>query len=184
MNRNYKFRCNHLARILVTSGILCITLSLCQKAGLEYYEMTTIATRDIYFEKAGKRISFTESTIREIQRAFGTPSLEHRITANESGEVKIAYYDGFSVEYYNQSGKLTFITIKSKEISILGEICVGDTIEKVNQKLRNGIVTANGMKYIFVVMQADSKSGIGYIIEYDTSASVKEIRIGGVPFGI
>jgi hypothetical protein len=169
---------------LIATAVAAIALISCREAESRQFDMTTLTTNDINFFASGHRINFARNTYRDIQRAYGDPRLLIRVTANELGEVKRAYFSGFTVDYYASSNKLRQIQIQEEGIYIAGKIQVGSTFDQVEATLKNGIKTEDGTGYIFVVMKETRESGIGYWIEFDAAARVSKIRIENVPFSI
>jgi hypothetical protein len=169
---------------LIATAAIAIALISCREAESRQFDMTTLTTNDINFFASGHGINFTRNTYRDVQRAYGNPRLEIRVTANELGEVKRAYFGGFTVDYYVSSNKLRQVQIQGEGIYIAGKIQVGSTFDQVEATLKNGIKTEDGTGYIFVVMKETRESGIGYWIEFDAAARVSKIRIENVPFSI
>lgn len=169
---------------LIAITVVAIAMISCREAESRQFDMTSLTTNDINFYTSGHEINFTRNTYRDVQRAYGNPKLQVRVTANELGEVKRAYFSGFTVDYYVSSSKLRQIQIQEEGIFIAGKIQVGSSFEQVEATLKNGIKTKDGTGYIFVVMKETRESGIGYWIEFDASARVSKIRIENVPFSI
>ena len=141
-----------------------------------------ISLSDINVYIAGTKINFVTDTIDKFNMLLGKPIRSQFIGENQWGKQMLDSYNGITIKYFKESGELLDVDISRRDISIIGNIRVGDSKKNILEKL-TGRGTADEERYLFVRIADDKSYGTGYFFTFDKEEILTNIEVSKFPFG-
>ena len=76
-----------------------------------------------------------------------------------------------------------FLELRQKRdnVRIVGDLGIGSSLEQIDLRLKSGILSADGTRFMFLLEAGDGAYGDGYLISLDESKQVTKIYFGRVP---